>query len=237
MSEYIYGKNAVKATLENPKRVIELFVEEKEQEMIQLAIKKKIPYQVVSRKKLDQLVTGLHQGVVCEVEGYPLTDLEQLIREARATYPILIMLDGIEDPHNLGAILRSADATGVDGIILPKNRSVGLTGAVAKVSTGAIEYVKVSEVTNLVNTLKFLKTKGYWVVGLELAPKAVDFHSMKYDMPMVLVVGSEGKGISRLVLEHCDFLVKLPMVGHVNSLNASVSCGIMLYEMIKYRKE
>jgi 23S rRNA (guanosine2251-2'-O)-methyltransferase len=111
MSEYIYGKNAVKATLENPKRVIELFVEEKEQEMIQLAIKKKIPYQVVSRKKLDQLVTGLHQGVVCEVEGYPLTDLEQLIREARATYPILIMLDGIEDPHNLGAILRSADAT------------------------------------------------------------------------------------------------------------------------------
>ena len=237
MSEYIYGKNAVKATLENPKRVIGLYCEDNQQEMIRLAVKMNVAYQIVSRKKLDQLVTGLHQGVVCEVESYPLTDLEELIRQARANYPILIMLDGIEDPHNLGAILRTADAVGADGIILPKNRSVGLTGAVAKVSTGAIEYVKVAEVTNLVATLKVLKAKGYWVVGLELAPKAVDFHSMKYDMPMVLVVGSEGKGISRLVLEHCDFIVKLPMVGHVNSLNASVSCGIMLYEMIKYRKE
>ncbi|MFA6627077.1 MAG: 23S rRNA (guanosine(2251)-2'-O)-methyltransferase RlmB [Bacilli bacterium] len=237
MSEYIYGKNAVKAALEHSRSIRCLYVEEKNKEFIELALIRRLPYKIVTKQTLDKMITGLHQGVVCEVEDYPYYDLDTILKAARSEYPIVVALDGMEDPHNLGAILRIADATGVDGILLPKNRSVGLSGTVAKVSTGAIEYVKVCEVTNLVSTIKTLKSKGFWVVALELTPEAVSYQSIKYDMPVVLVVGSEGKGISRLVLEHCDFQVKLPMVGHVNSLNASVSCGIMLYEIIKYRKE
>ncbi len=237
MSEWIYGKNAVKAALETSKRIQCLYVDDKNRDLIDLAIKQKIRYKIVTKPVLDKMVSGLHQGVVCEVLDYPLYELDTILREARKEYPILVALDGIEDPHNFGAILRIADATGVDGILLPKNRSVGLSGTVAKVSTGAIEYVKVCEVTNLASTLEALKKKGFWIVALELTQNAVSYTSMKYDMPLVLVVGSEGKGVSRLVLDRSDFQVKLPMVGHVNSLNASVSCGIMLYEIIKYRKE
>ncbi|MDD4212424.1 MAG: 23S rRNA (guanosine(2251)-2'-O)-methyltransferase RlmB [Bacilli bacterium] len=237
MSEWIYGKNSVKAALETSKRIQCLYVDDKNKDLVDLAIKQKIRYKMVTKPVLDKMVSGLHQGVVCEVLDYPLYELDIILREVHKEYPILVALDGIEDPHNLGAILRIADATGVDGILLPKNRSVGLSGTVAKVSTGAIEYVKVCEVTNLASTLEVLKKKGFWIVALELTQNAVSYTSMKYDMPLVLVVGSEGKGVSRLVLERSDFQVKLPMVGHVNSLNASVSCGIMLYEIIKYRKE
>ena len=237
MSEYIYGKNVVKAVLDYPKRIKCVFIEENNKEFIELVQRKKINYKIVNKQVINQLVSGLHQGVVCEVEDYKLYSLEELIKETSYYPPTLIMLDGIEDPHNLGAIMRIADATKVQGIILPKNRSVGLTGTVAKVSTGAIEYVKVCEVVNLVNTIKFLKNKGYWIVALENIMQAVDYRSINYDMPTVIIIGSEGKGISRLVLENSDFKVKLPMYGTVNSLNASVSCGIVLYEILKYRKE
>ncbi len=237
MSEYIYGKNVVKAVLDYPKRIKCVFIEENNKEFIELVQRKKINYKIVNKQVINQLVSGLHQGVVCEVEDYKLYSLEELIKETSYYPPTLIMLDGIEDPHNLGAIMRIADATKVQGIILPKNRSVGLTGTVAKVSTGAIEYVKVCEVVNLVNTIKFLKNKGYWIVALENIKQAVDYRSINYDMPTVIIIGSEGKGISRLVLENSDFKVKLPMYGTVNSLNASVSCGIVLYEILKYRKE
>ena len=145
------------------------------------------------------------------------------------------MLDSLEDPHNLGAILRTCDASGVDGVIIGKNRSVRLNNTVAKVSTGAIEYVKVAEVTNLNNTIKYLKKQGYWIVGAEATDESILYNKMKYDMPICLVIGSEGKGLSRLVRENCDYLIKIPMVGHVNSLNASVSCSILVYEIIKYR--
>jgi len=237
MSEYIYGKNVVKAVLDYPKRIKCVFIEENNKEFIELVQRKKINYKIVNKQVINQLVSGLHQGVVCEVEDYKLYSLEELIKETSYYPPTLIMLDGIEDPHNLGAIMRIADATKVQGIILPKNRSVGLTGTVAKVSTGAIEYVKVCEVVNLVNTIKFLKNKGYWIVALENIKQAADYRSINYDMPTVIIIGSEGKGISRLVLENSDFKVKLPMYGTVNSLNASVSCGIVLYEILKYRKE
>ena len=178
---------------------------------------------------------GNHQGAVLEIEGYSYVDVDEIISNPKGKYPFIVMLDGLEDPHNLGAILRTCDAGGVDGVIIGKNRSVHLNNTVAKVSTGAIEHVKVSEVTNLTTTIKYLKKQGYWIVGAEACDKSVLYTDIKYDMPVCLVIGSEGKGISRLVTENCDFLVKIPMVGHVNSLNASVSCSILIYEVIRSR--
>ena len=147
------------------------------------------------------------------------------------------MLDGIEDPHNLGAIIRSAEIAQVSGIILPKNRSVKVTPTVIKVSTGATQYVKVAQVTNLVNTLKELKKNGYWIVGAEAGKDSTNFWNVDYKMKVCLVVGSEGRGVSRLVKEECDYLVEIPMWGKVNSLNASVSCGILIYEIRRQQKQ
>ena len=144
------------------------------------------------------------------------------------------MLDGLEDPHNLGAILRTCDAVGVDGVIIGKNRSVSLNATVAKVSTGAIHHVKVAQVTNLTRTLEELKKKSFWVVGCELE-NSQDYRAVDYNMPTVLVIGSEGFGISRLVKKSCDIHVVLPMVGHVNSLNASVATAVLLYQVYNSR--
>ena len=235
MSEYIYGKNTVKATLLNNSRAKTLYTVNKNDEFISLAKKNKIEIKVVDNNYLNKLVQGNHQGVVLEIENYSYVSVDEIIKETKLKYPFVVMLDGLEDPHNLGAILRTCDASGVDGVIIGKNRSVKLNGTVAKVSTGAIEYVKVTEVTNLTNTIKYLKTKGFWIVGAEACDKSVLYTDVKYDMPVCLVIGSEGKGISRLVSENCDYLVKIPMVGHVNSLNASVSCSILIYEIIKNR--
>ena len=228
MSEYIYGKNTVKATLLNNSRAKTLYTVNKNDEFISLAKKNKIEIKVVDNNYLNKLVQGNHQGVVLEIENYSYVSVDEIIKETKLKYPFVVMLDGLEDPHNLGAILRTCDASGVDGVIIGKNRSVKLNGTVAKVSTGAIEYVKVAEVTNLTNTIKYLKTKGFWIVGAEACDKSVLYTDVKYDMPVCLVIGSEGKGISRLVSENCDYLVKIPMVGHVNSLNASVSCSILI---------
>ena len=236
MKEYVFGKNTVREVLNNKKRALKLFVSKNNQELIALAVNNKIPYEVVDNNYLNKLVNGNHQGAVLEIEEYSYTTVDDIINNAHKTYPLIVMLDGIEDPHNLGAILRTCDAGGVDGVIIAKNRCAGLTQTVAKVSTGAIEYVKVAEVTNLTNTIKYLKKNGYWIVGAEARDESVVYTNVKYDMPTCLVIGSEGKGISRLVTDNCDYLVKIPMFGHVNSLNASVSCSILIYEIIKYRK-
>ena len=235
MKEYIFGKNTVKATLTSNSRALKLYATNKNDELINLAKKNNIEVKVVDNNYLNKLVQGNHQGVVLEIESYSYVSVDDIIKETKLKYPFVIMLDGLEDPHNLGAILRTCDASGVDGVIIGKNRSVKLNGTVAKVSTGAIEYVKVAEVTNLTNTIKYLKTKGFWIVGAEACDKSILYTDVKYDMPVCLVIGSEGKGISRLVSENCDYLVKIPMVGHVNSLNASVSCSILIYEIIKNR--
>ena len=241
MNNYIYGKNALREAL-LASRVTNLYVLSTNgySEWIDIAKKNKVNYKVVSEQVLNSMVGKgkPHQGIVGEVKEYQYYSLDEIINNKNdCKYPLIVMLDGLEDPHNLGAILRTADATCVDGIIIPKNRSVSLNDTVAKVSTGAIEYIKVCQVTNLTQTLKELKNKGFWVVALELVEGASLYSSIKYDMPIVLVIGSEGKGISRLVLEQADYKVYLPMSGHVNSLNASVSASIMLYEINKYRKD
>ena len=225
--------------MKNRKQIEQIYLSTSNKEMFSEFQKycqgKKIPFEVMPLNKMNQLFEGNHQGVVAKIEDYKYKELSKLLKEKENQENVaLIILDGLEDPHNLGAILRTADATKMDGIIIPKNHSVGLNGTVAKVSTGAIEYVPVAQVTNLVQTIGELKKKGYWVIGLDM-DGSIDYKKQDYSGKIAVVIGSEGKGISRLVKENCDFFVHIPMVGHVNSLNASVSASIIFYEIIRNR--
>nr|WP_289038569.1 23S rRNA (guanosine(2251)-2'-O)-methyltransferase RlmB [uncultured Allobacillus sp.] len=237
--EWIVGRNAVLETLKsgramNKMLVLETMKPAAQGELIQAAKQANIHVQKVPRNKLDQLGEH-HQGVAASVAAYEYIDLEDLLRipEDKNETPFFVLLDELEDPHNLGSIMRTADAIGVHGIIIPKRRSVQLTQTVAKASTGAIEYVPVARVTNMAQTIDRLKEENIWVVGTD-ASASEDYRQGTYDMPLALVIGSEGKGISRLVAKKCDWHIKLPMVGHVTSLNASVSASLLMYEV--YRK-
>lgn len=232
----IYGKNTVTETLKSGKKVNKVYLssELNDTNLVDLVKKAKVEVIFMPRNKMNQKFEGNHQGIVAEVADYEYKQLEEVVEKCSEKDAVLAVLDGLEDPHNLGAILRSADATCVDAIIIPKNRSVSLNSTVAKVSTGAIEHVDVVQVTNLTQTLKELKKKGYWVIGLEL-DGSVDYRKQDYSGKIVVVIGSEGRGISRLIKEECDFCVNIPMYGHVNSLNASVSAAILFYEILRNR--
>ena len=209
----------------------------KDEQLMSIAKKRNIKVNIVAHKGVlnDLVGSVVHQGVVALVEGYEYASIEDILAQIpQGKQPLLLMLDGLEDPHNLGAILRTCDAVEVDGVIIGKNRSVGLTPTVAKVSTGAIDYVKVAQVTNLSRTLEDLKKQGFWVVGCDLN-ESQDYRAIDYNMPVVIVVGSEGFGISRLVKKHCDMNVVLPMNGHVTSLNASVAAALILYQVYNSR--
>ncbi|WP_242224033.1 23S rRNA (guanosine(2251)-2'-O)-methyltransferase RlmB [Bacillus cereus group sp. BfR-BA-01380] len=239
-SEYIIGRNPVIEALRSGRDINKIWIAEgamKGQVQIVLALAKenKILVQNAPKKKLDQLVEGNHQGVIAQVAAYEYADLEDLFAVAakRNEDPFFLILDEIEDPHNLGSIMRTADAVGAHGIIIPKRRAVGLTAAVAKASTGAIEYVPVARVTNLSRTIDELKERGLWIAGTDAKGKD-DYRHLDGKMPIGLVIGSEGKGMSRLIGEKCDFLIHLPMVGKVTSLNASVAASLLMYEV--YRK-
>lgn len=238
MKQYLYGKQPVLSRLEQNKVIQQLYVLDNpsHQYLVDLAKSKNIPVQKSSKKQLDQLADGNHQGIIALIPPYQSVDLSTLLGGIDQGKPgFIIMLDGITDPHNLGAILRSADAVGADGVIIKKHGSVGLTSTVAKVSAGAIETVPVAMVTNLTQTLDTLKDKGYWVVGTDME-NAVYYKDVDYTTPIVLVVGSEGDGISKLVKKQCDHMVYLPMVGSVSSLNVSVATGVLLYEVLDQRK-
>lgn len=242
MPNYVYGKNATREALLN-NSITELYLSTKQgfDEWINLAMKNHIKIVYVTADQLNKMAATMkHQGIIGKKkEEYKYYSVEDIINSKNDNFEtsLIVMLDCLEDPHNLGAVLRSADAFGVDGVIIPSHRSVKLNETVAKVSTGAIEYVKVAEVTNLTKTVDYLKTKGYWIVGAEMCDRAIPFDTIDYNMNMVLIIGSEGKGISRLLLEQCDYVSYIPMYGHVNSLNASLSCGIMLSEINKGRKK
>lgn len=233
MTQYVYGKNVVKQLLSDHKKVYEIIMAEGLQDvtLTKEIQKAKIPLKVMGRKKMDQILQGNHQGIAAKIDDYKTYTLEELLSSIpKGKTPLLVMLDGLEDPHNLGAILRTCDCVGVDGVIIGKHRNVGLTPTVAKVSTGAIDTVKVAAVTNLAQSLKYLKENGYWVAGADF-DKSCDYREANYDMPLVLVIGSEGFGISALVKKNCDFCVRLPMEGSVSSLNASVACAVLLYQI------
>ncbi len=237
MGKYIYGRNTVRSALQEG-RVSKVFVQSSfhDQIIIELCQKKKIPVLMVENAELNQMAQGSHQGIVAEIaKQYDFVSLDNLISNAKKNqYPLLIILDGINDPHNLGAIMRSADAFGAQGIIIGKHHQVGLTSTVAKVSTGAIEYVPVAQVSNLNQAIKILKNEGFWVVSSD-GSASLDYREVDYQCPIAIIVGSEGEGISKLVISNSDFVVKIPMIGHVNSLNASVATAIMLSEIYNNR--
>ena len=238
MKQYIYGKNTILEALKGEKRVYTVYIQNnfKDNKIIEFCKRKNVPCRRIDKSEFIKRVGNVvHQGIIAEVEGYRYYSLDEIITAIpEDKQPLLLMLDGLEDPHNLGAILRTCDAIGVDGVIIGKKRSVGLNATVAKVSTGAIDHVKVAQVTNLSRTLEELKKRSFWVVGCELN-QSQDYRAIDYNMPLVVVIGSEGFGISRLVKEKCDFNVVLPMVGHVTSLNASVATAVILYQVYNSR--
>lgn len=238
MKNWIYGKNAVFEAVKKNDQITEVVLpkEGKDAALVSLCKKNRIPVRFENQAFFTaNAPSSRHQGYLALKESYSYQELDEVIGQiSKNKTPLLIMLDGLEDPHNLGAILRTADAVGADGIIIGKNRSVSLNATVAKVSTGAIEYVPVCQVTNLSRCLEQLKKQGFWVVGTDMQD-AVDYRTVDYQIPLVLVIGSEGFGISRLVLEKCDYRVSIPMVGQINSLNASVACAVLLYQIYQQR--
>jgi 23S rRNA (guanosine2251-2'-O)-methyltransferase len=239
MKQYIYGKNTVLEALKGDKNIFNVYLLKnmKDANVVDICHRKKITIEYVDKSFLNNLVQDVvHQGVVACIEEYLYYDVASIVRSIpKGKQPLLVMLDGLEDPHNLGAILRTCDAMGVDGVIIGKNRSVSLNATVAKVSTGAMDHIKVAKVTNLTRTLEELKQQSFWVVGCDLSKSSQDYRRVDYNMPLVLVIGSEGFGISRLVRQSCDMHVILPMVGHVTSLNASVATAVLLYQVYNSR--
>lgn len=240
--EIIVGRNPVLEALRAKRKMNKIWINEGSRrgqmnELISLAKESGASMQFVPRNRLNRLAeTSHHQGVVASVAAYEYVTIDDLFQKADSLNesPFFILLDEIEDPHNLGSILRTADSAGVHGVIIPRRRAVGLTAAVARASTGAIEHVPVARVGNLAQTMEVLKERGMWFVGADMDGNQ-DFREADYDMPVALVIGSEGKGIGRLIKEKCDFLVRLPMKGNVTSLNASVAAAILMYEVLRQR--
>ena len=232
----VYGKNPLRELLKGTRHIHAIYTYQPlDDEFKNLITAHNIEVRQLTKQNFIKNYGDKTGGIVTVVDEYQYYPLNDLLNDVKAKEEaIILILANIEDPHNLGAILRSADATSIDGIIIPKDRSVGLNETVAKVSTGAIEHVKVSQVVNLNQTIELLKEANFWVIGLELSG-TMDFKDAPYDGKIALVVGSEGKGIPRMVLNNCDLVVKIPMYGKVNSLNASVSAGLFLYEAIRHR--
>ncbi len=243
MREILYGRQPVRECLRARRRHIHQLilaegVSEKGivGEILQLARGLKLPVKRVPRSELDR-IAKVHQGLALEVASYPYVEVDAILGWARklGERPFILALDHVQDPHNLGALLRTAEVGGIHGAIIPGRRAVGVTPAVVSTSAGASEHLRLAQVTNLVRTLESLKAEGLWVVGMESRPSARPYDQVDLNLPLVLVVGAEDQGLSRLVRERCDLLVRLPMRGHIESLNASVAGGIVLYAALAAR--
>ena len=241
--DMVAGRNAVMEALKGSRSVNKLMIangstEGSIKEIIAVAKEKGVNIQYWDRSKLDSIARGIrHQGVLAQVAPVQYAELEDILQVAkdRNEPPFIVLLDELEDPHNLGAILRTADAAGVHGVLIPKHRSCPLSATVAKTSAGAVEHVPVARVGNLVQTIKKLKQEGLWVAAADMDGK--DYYDTDLTGPLLLIIGSEGQGVGRLVKEQCDFVVRIPMVGRINSLNASVAGSILMYEAMKQRRK
>jgi 23S rRNA (guanosine2251-2'-O)-methyltransferase len=238
---YIYGINAVAEALKARGRAFAWVGVAKERHDIRMkrvveeCRKQGVAVRFVGRDELDRMAgNNAHQGVVAVTSAKQYNDLDDVVAAKRGEYSLIVVLDGIEDPHNLGAVLRTADAAGADGAVIPERRAASVTALVAKASAGASEHLPIAKVTNIARTLEELKEKNIWTVGLdERGPKAYD--AMDYNMDCAIVLGAEGRGLHDLVARKCDFLVSIPMLGKVPSLNVSVAAGVMLYEIVRQR--
>lgn len=241
MSEQIEGRNAVLEAFRSGKCVDKLFILDGCQDgpvrtIAREARKTDTIINYVSKERLDQLSeTHAHQGVIAQVAAYDYSTVDEILAgaEEKGEAPFLIILDNVEDPHNLGAIIRTANLAGAHGVIIPKRRAVGLTSTVAKTSAGAINYTPVAKVTNIVRTIEELKEKGIWFVCADMGGETM--YDLDLTGPMGLVIGNEGEGVSRLVREACDFTASIPMKGDIDSLNASVAAGVLAYEIVRQR--
>jgi len=228
---YIYGKNVAKEKISSNEKINKIYLSDKfnDKDIFNLIRNKKIKYTIVPSKVLDGKVQGVHQGIVIEVDDVKTQDFDY-IRDIKKNNPIVIMLDHIEDTHNFGAIIRTGEALGVDAIIIPNDRNVPINATVVKTSAGAIYNMPIVRVANLSVAINKLKSLGYWIVGTDMNGK--DYTKIDYNMPICLIIGNEGHGMSKVVSNNCDFIAKIPMVGKINSLNASVSCGIVLSKIV-----
>ena len=241
MSEQIEGRNAVLEAFRSGKCVDKLFILDGCQDgpvrtIAREARKTDTIINYVSKERLDQLSeTHAHQGVIAQVAAYDYSTVDEILARAeeKGEAPFLIILDNVEDPHNLGAIIRTANLAVAHGVIIPKRRAVGLTSTVAKTSAGAINYTPVAKVTNIVRTIEELKEKGIWFVCADMGGETM--YDLDLTGPMGLVIGNEGEGVSRLVREACDFTASIPMKGDIDSLNASVAAGVLAYEIVRQR--
>lgn len=236
----IEGRNPVTEAIKSGREIDKLLVSAKEgsiKKIVAMAKERGIVVQEVVKSKLDEISdTNAHQGVIALVAAHSYATVEDILKiaEDKGESPFVILLDEITDPHNLGSILRTANAVGAHGVIIPKRRSVGLSGVVAKTSAGALEYTPVAKVTNLAQTIDALKEKGVWFYATHQDAKQ-SYTEVDYKGGVGIVIGSEGHGVSRIVAEKCDFLISIPMKGEINSLNASVAAGVIMYEALKQR--
>ena len=228
----VYGRNVARDLLKKNKNIKKIIIQDGFDDKTILSLIEIINLKPIikTKREIDNLCSGVHQGIILDIPDYKYCELEDLLDEE-----VIIILDHLEDPHNLGAIIRTCEAAGIKGVIIPKDRQVGVNATVMKTSAGTLDNVSVVLVSNIVNTIEKLKKNGFWIVGTSLE-NSVDYREIDYQGKIVLVIGNEGAGISDLVAKKCDFLAKIPMYGETNSLNASVAAGIMIYEIIRNRK-
>lgn len=230
----VYGRNVAKEILKSEKKIEKIVLQDNfdDKEILSLIENRKIMVNRLGKRDFSKFDKYSHQGIILYIEDYKYADIDEFINDESS---VIVILDHLEDPHNLGAIIRTCEAAGVDGIIIPKDRSVEVTSTVMKTSAGALENIKLAKVTNLVQTMRMLKDKGYWIVGTDME-NSVDYREIDYSGKICIVIGSEGFGMTKLVKNECDFIARIPMYGKINSLNASVAAGIMIYEVIRSKK-
>ncbi len=230
----VYGRNVALDLLKKNKNIKKIIIQDNfdDKEIKSYIEKSKINVIVKSKKEIDGLCSGVHQGIILDVLDYQYKSLDDFLN---SNHEVVVILDHLEDPHNLGAIIRTCEAAGIKDVIIPNSRQVQINATVMKTSVGTLDNVNVISVSNLVNSIDKLKKNGFWIVGTALE-NSVDYREVDYSGKIALVVGNEGSGISNIVAKNCDFLVKIPMYGETNSLNASVAAGIMIYEIIRNRK-
>lgn len=229
----VYGRNVAKEILKKDEKIKKIIIQKdfSDKEILSLIEKRKLKPEIMDKNDFSRFAKFSHQGIILDIGDFAYSEVEEMISDPDS---FVVILDHLEDPHNLGAIIRTCEAAGVNGIIIPKDRSVSVNATVMKTSAGALNNMKICKVTNLNRAIDELKENGIWIIGTDM-DNSISYTEVDYNIPIALVIGSEGFGISRLVREKCDYVVNIPMNGSVNSLNASVAAGILIYKVLEKR--
>lgn len=230
----VYGRNVAKEILKKDEKIKKIIIQKdfSDKEILSLIEKRKLKPEIMDKNDFSRFAKFSHQGIILDIGDFAYSEVEEMISDSNS---FVVILDHLEDPHNLGAIIRTCESAGVNGIIIPKDRSVSVNATVMKTSAGALENMKIAMVTNLLQVINKLKKENFWIVGTDM-DNSTDYREIDYSGKIALVIGNEGNGISKSVHDACDFIAKIPMYGKINSLNASVAAGIMIYEVIRSKK-